>query len=209
MGKLFRYVALGDSTGVGVGAAVGGGYPERLYQRMKSLGWPAGILNLAQSGAVSADLVQQQLGRAASLAPHLVTVGIGGNDLWRLVPEATFERNLKAIADALEQTSAQIVVSNLIDLGHAPVAKDAIAAFNIPRGLVSSRVASLNALLNALAGRPRVTVIDLHSLGERELSDHPEFFASDGFHPSGAGYERWSQLLWPAVDAAYTAWRTA
>ena len=207
MGKLFRYVALGDSTGVGVGASVGGGYPERLYQRMKALSWPAGILNLAQSGAVSADVVGQQLTKAVAVSPHLVTLGIGGNDLWRLVPEATFQQNLNAIADALGQTSAQVVVSNLIDLGHAPVAKGAMAMFNIPRTIIAARVAALNALLSALAGRPRFTVVDLHSLGERELSEHPEFFAADGFHPSGGGYERWAQLLWPSVDAAYSKWR--
>src|SRR4051794_4131771 len=126
MGKLFRYVALGDSTGVGVGAEAGGGYPERLYQRMKALGWPAGILNLSQSGAVSTDVVREQLSKAVEVAPHLITVGVGGNDLWRMVPEATFRQNLAAIADALERTTAQVVISNLIDLSHAPIAKGAM-----------------------------------------------------------------------------------
>ena len=127
MGKLFRYVALGDSTGVGVGAQVGGGYPERLYQRMKSLGWPAGILNLAQSGAISSDVVAGQLAKAVEVAPHLITLGIGGNDLWRMVPESVFRRNLDTIAEALGRTNATVVVINLIDLSHAPIARGAMA----------------------------------------------------------------------------------
>jgi acyl-CoA thioesterase-1 len=206
MGKLFRYVALGDSTGVGVGAAAGGGYPERIYQHMKALGWPAGILNLSQSGAISSDVVHAQLAKAVSVSPDLITVGIGGNDLWRMVPPSVFRQNLATIADALAQTSAQVVISNLIDLGHAPVAQGALAMLNIPRATISARVKELNDTIAALAQRPRTAVIDLHSLGERELSDHPEFFADDGFHPSGAGYERWAQLLWPAVEAAWAKW---
>lgn len=205
MPRLFRYVALGDSTAVGVGADSGGGYPERLYQRMKSLGWKVGILNLGQSGAVARDVLQWQVPKAVSLAPDLVTLGIGSNDLWRLVSEEEFHRTLASIADALASTSAHVVVSNLIDLGHAPVAKAAFERFSLPRGLFSARVAALNHHLASLASRPRVTVVDLHSLGEREASARPELFSADGFHPSGLGYQRWAELLWPHAQAAYEA----
>ena len=103
MAKLFRYVALGDSTAVGVGAA-GVGYPELLYRRMKGLGWPAGILNLGQSGSVSGDVLREQVKKAASMSADLITLGIGGNDLWRLVAPDRFRTNLVAIADGLAGT---------------------------------------------------------------------------------------------------------
>ena len=202
MAKLFRYVALGDSTAVGVGSS-GVGYPELLYRRMKSLGWSAGILNLGQSGSVSADLLRDQVEKAVSVSPHLITVGIGGNDLWRLVSPDRFQANLKSIADALEKTSAHVVVSNLIDLGHAPIAKGALSMMSIPPALISARVLEFNKHLQALGERPRTTVVDLHSLGERELARHPEFFSDDGFHPSHAGYQRWADLLFPAVEQAH------
>ena len=60
MGRIFRYVALGDSTAVGTGADFGGGYPERLFQRMRAQSWPVGILNLAQNGSVSRDVLQDR-----------------------------------------------------------------------------------------------------------------------------------------------------
>jgi len=44
------YVALGDSTGVGVGAPQGGGYPERLARLLPALR----LQNLCQGGATSA-----------------------------------------------------------------------------------------------------------------------------------------------------------
>jgi lysophospholipase L1-like esterase len=28
---------------------------------------------------------------------------------------------------------------------------------------------------------------------------HPEYFSSDGFHPSDKGYELWATQMWPTV----------
>lgn len=205
MARLFRYVALGDSTATGVGAA-GVGYPELLYRKMKGLGWNAGILNLGQSGSVSSDVAEYQIGKAASVFPDVVTLGIGGNDLWRLVSPDRFRANLARIADALAQTPAQILVSNLIDFGHVPIAKGAMGVMGIPPGAISARVAALNGAIAELAQRPRFTVVDLHSLGEAELAAHPEFFSDDGFHPSLAGYQRWADLLFPSLAAAHSTY---
>jgi lysophospholipase L1-like esterase len=203
LGRIFRYVALGDSTAVGTGAEHGGGYPERLFQRMRAQGWPVGILNLAQNGSVARDVLQWQVPKAVSVSPHLITLGVGSNDLWRMVSEADFASSIDAIADALSATQAQVLVCNLVDLGHAPVAKMAIDWLKVPVAAISERVTGFNRHLATLASRPRFTVTDLHSLGERELRERRDFFSDDGFHPSGAGYQRWSELLWPGVEAAF------
>src|SRR5206468_6590897 len=65
------------------------------------------FLNLAQSGATTADLLHGPLGKAMEMRPQLITLGIGGNDLWRLVPANTFEENLERIGDGLEQTRSE------------------------------------------------------------------------------------------------------
>src|SRR5262249_14659363 len=205
--ELFRYVALGDSTGLGVGNRSDGGYPERLFRRLKSAGLNVGILNLARSGATTRDVVQDQVQKAVSMRPSLVTLGVGANDLWRMVPLGTFEMNLKLIANQLEATGAEIVVSNLVDLAQAPIAGLVDAFLNIPRALFVRRVMEMNERLNSLARRPRFTVVDLFSLTGRELSAHPEYFSPDGFHPSAAGYDRWAELTWPVVEAVATRWR--
>jgi len=202
MSSLFRYVALGDSSGVGVGAGNDGGYPERLYRKLKAHGVPAGILNLAQSGAQSGDVLRTQAARAASKQPHLVTLGIGGNDLWRLVPEETFKANLEAIADLLAPSGARVVVCNLVDLGHAPVAKTARAWLGITEREISDRVRAFNVHLDALSRRPRFEVVDLFSASHHELLAPNQYFCADGFHPSATGYDRWAELCWPAVRRA-------
>jgi acyl-CoA thioesterase I len=202
MASLFRYVALGDSSGVGIGANADGGYPERLYRKLKAHGVPAGILNLAQSGAQSADVLRSQAPRAAEKQPHLITLGIGGNDLWRLVSEEDFKANLEAIADLLEPSGARVVVSNLVDLGHAPVAKSAQAWLGITVRQISDRVKRFNEHINALGRRARFEVVDLFSASHHELLSPNRYFCADGFHPSAEGYDRWAEICWPAIQRA-------
>jgi acyl-CoA thioesterase I len=209
MSSLFRYIALGDSSGVGVGSNADGGYPERLFRRLRASGVNAGILNLSESGATSADLVARQLERTVSKRPALVTLGIGGNDVWRLVPSAAFAENIRRIADALEATGSQVVVCNIIDLAHAPAAAAAEAWVGLSRATVTQRVRELNTHLDALAGRRHFEVVDLCSFSQRELPAHPEYFCPDGFHPSAVGYDRWADLCWPAVERAASQWSAA
>lgn len=208
MSSLFRYVALGDSSGVGVGADADGGYPERLWRKLRASGVHAGILNLAQSGATSADLLARQLDRGISKRPALVTIGIGTNDVWRMVPIPSFAENMRRTADALEASGAHVVVCNIIDLAHAPAAAAAEAWLGLARAQITERVREFNAQLASLAKRPRFEVVDLFAFSQRELPTHPEYFSPDGFHPSRAGYERWADLCWPAAQRAAAEWAT-
>ncbi len=206
MASLFRYVALGDSSGVGVGAGADGGYPERLYRKLKTHGVHAGILNLAQSGAQSEDVLRSQVRRAAEKKPALVTLGIGGNDLWRLVSEDAFGANVEAIAEVLQPTGARVVVCNLVELGHAPAATAAQAWVGISPAMISERVKRFNARLAKLASRPGFEVVDLFTPSLAELRSTHSYFSPDGFHPSSKGYDRWAELCWPAVWRAVEAW---
>src|SRR5476651_1606847 len=87
------YLALGDSTGVGVGAASGGGYPQRL---LRLLGRPdLQLVNLCRSGATTADVLSEQLPRALEEQARVVTIGIGINDVGLQVPDESFAVNLE------------------------------------------------------------------------------------------------------------------
>jgi lysophospholipase L1-like esterase len=199
--NVFAYVALGDSTAVGVGARNDGGYPGRLGHRLAAAGLGADLVNLGQSGATSEHLAGAIVERAVIHRPALVTLGVGMNDLWRLVPAERYAANLARIADRLEATGARVVVCNLVDLAHAPVARFCEALLGIPASALGARAHALNEHVHALERRAGFTVVDLHALGD-ELPAHPEYFSADGFHPSAAGYDRWAELMWPAVEAA-------
>ncbi len=206
MATSFRYIALGDSTAVGIGAERGGGYPARLAARLRTLQVPARLENLGLSGATTADVVSGRAARAAAARPDLITLAIGGNDAWRLVPDAVFAERIEAIADTLQSSGAPVIVCNIPDLGHAPAAKVAQAWLGITPEQISDRILELNRAIAPLATRPGFAVVDLFGASQRTIPKRGDIFCSDGFHPSAAGYEQWADEMWPAVWSVASAW---
>ena len=187
------YVALGDSTGAGMGAREGG-YVARLFKRIDEQRAGSKLSNLCVSGATTADLLRGQLDRGVALNPDLVTVGIGVNDIGHGLTIEQFSKNYEQILTTLkEKTHAEIVVTNIPDVSSAP---------RIPGSLRSEyqrQIVQFSQRLEEIAKRHGVTVFDIHSITRQELPSHPEYFSSDGFHPSDAGYELWATSMWPTV----------
>lgn len=187
------YVALGDSTGSGVGAREGG-YVARLFSRLAQRRPGSKLTNLCVSGATTQDLLRGQLDRGVALNPDLVTVGIGINDIGHGLSIEEFAKNYEEILRTLkEKTQAQIVVANIPDISSAP---------RIPgpmRNEYQRQIVQFSQRLEEIANRHGVTVFDVHSITKQELPSHPEYFSSDGFHPSDQGYELWATHMWPTV----------
>ena len=187
------YVALGDSTGVGLGA-LHGGYPQRLLGRLRALRPAFRLLNLSQSGARSLDVLESQVPDALKLRPALFTIAVGINDVTHDEPEEAFTNNLEEIAVRLSGRGARIAIATIPDIAFAP----AVRAL-VPPAYFERRIEVLNRHVEATAARHRFALIDLYALGRAELEKHPEYFCGDGFHPSDAGYEAWTDIAWPAI----------
>jgi len=187
------YVALGDSTGFGVGAREGG-YVKRLFDRINERRPTSTLLNLCVSGATTDDLVRGQLDRAVELNPDLVTVGIGINDIGHGLTLEQFSKNYETILSTLkEKTHAQIVVTNLPDVSSAPRIPDSM------RSTYQRQIDQFCQRLVEIAERHGVTIFDIYTITKDELPSHPEYFSNDGFHPSDEGYELWATQMWPTV----------
>lgn len=187
------YVALGDSTGSGVGAREGG-YVARLFKRITERRPESKLSNLCVSGATTADLLRSQLDRGVALDPNLVTVGIGINDIGHGLTLEQFSKNYEAIISTLKQkTRAQIVVTNIPDISSAPRIPGAM------RSEYQRQIIQFNERLEEVAKRHGVTIFDIHTITKAELPSHPEYFSSDGFHPSDQGYELWASEMWPTL----------
>ncbi|HEX2272028.1 MAG TPA: SGNH/GDSL hydrolase family protein [Pyrinomonadaceae bacterium] len=187
------YVALGDSTGSGVGAR-NGGYVARLHKRLLEQRPGSELLNLCVSGSTTEDVVRGQLQRGVNRSPDLVTLGIGINDIGHGFTIEQFARNYEEILRTLkEKTQAAIVVTNIPDISSAP---------RIPapmRNEYQQQIARFNERLEEIARRHDVTVFDIYSITRRELPSHPEYFSADGFHPSDEGYELWAKEMWSTL----------
>jgi acyl-CoA thioesterase I len=188
------YVALGDSTGVGVGAR-DGGYVARIYKRLLERRPQSKLSNLCVSGATTADLLRGQLERGVALNPDLVTVGIGINDIGHGETLEQFSKNYEQILSTLKQkTHAQIVVTNVPDISSGPRIPGAL------RSQYQRQIEQFSARLEEIAKRYGATVFDIQTITKAELPSHPEYFSIDGFHPSDQGYELWATSMWPTVE---------
>ncbi|HXS00285.1 MAG TPA: SGNH/GDSL hydrolase family protein [Pyrinomonadaceae bacterium] len=188
------YVALGDSTGVGVGAREGG-YVLRLFNRLNERRPGSKLTNLCVSGATTEDLVRGQLDRGVATNPDLVTVGIGINDIGHGLTIDQFAKNYENILSTLrDKTHAQIVVTNIPDISSGPRIPGSM------RSQYQQQILKFNERLEEIAKRYGVTVFDMYAVSKDELPLHPEYFSSDGFHPSDEGYEMWAKQMWPTLE---------
>jgi lysophospholipase L1-like esterase len=191
-----KYVALGDSTGFGVGALPGdGGYPPRLARRLRETGRAVELVNLSVPGANARDIAEAQLGAVAAFAPTLVTVCVGANDADSSTTPEDFGAAIEQILGELAKVpGAAVVLCNVPDVSLTPKYDGDPA--------VAADVVALNAALTAVATRRGVPVADIYRVSREQLFGNPELISVDGFHPSAAGYEVWAEAMFPVAKAA-------
>jgi acyl-CoA thioesterase-1 len=198
----FLYTALGDSAGVGFGASDGKGYVSRVFSRLERAVPNARLLNLSISGATSSTVLDRQVDRAVASKPSLVTLFIGGNDLWRMVDPDRFHKNLEAIATRLDKTGAPVLLGNLANMSHAPVAAYAQSLVGVSKEMIEQQVKAFNRAVSAVASKHKFTLVDLFGVG---IVDRPHYFCGDGFHPSSEGYAVWADVLWAHMEPVVAA----
>ncbi len=194
------YVALGDSFTEGVGDL----YPDGSYR-----GWAdrfaaglalasPGLLyaNLAIRGKVLAQVVAEQVPAAVAMAPDLVSIAAGGNDLLRPRSDpdalaATFEQAVAAIRAA----GSQVLLFTGFDPGGFPLIR-----------LIRGKAAAFNAQLREVAAQHQCLHVDLWSM--RVLAD-PRDWCEDRLHLAPDGHRRVALRACEVAGLVVTEdWRT-
>jgi lysophospholipase L1-like esterase len=179
-----RYVAIGASDSVGVGASdpAKGSWPAIIASRL-----PAGsppYTNLGVSGSLALQAVSQQLPGAIAQKPTLVSVWLAVNDLNATIEPASFAESLGQVVDGLVQkTSATIFVGDVPDLRAVPVYA------GVDKARLFAGIQAYNDAIAAIAARNpgRVKVVDLFTGSAALVSTGT--VSADGFHPSDEGYQ--------------------
>jgi lysophospholipase L1-like esterase len=191
-----NYVALGDSTGAGLGSKHGG-YVVRLFEMLRRQRSGSKLNNLCVSGATTADVHSFQLKRGIDSKPQLVTIGIGINDISHGVSLDEFAANFENILRRLKaESGSTLVVSNIPDVS---------SSSRVPPSMREQSQATIerfNNRLQQIAEANEVIVFDVYGVTHQELPSHPEYFSADEFHPSDAGYQLWADRMWPTVATA-------
>ena len=198
---MFRYIAIGASDTVGIGASDPGtgSWPARVALRL-----PAGAeyVNVGVSGSLAAQASREQVPTAAGLRPQLVTIWLAVNDLNADVSPADYAAGLRTVvAPLISLTEAQVFIGNVPDLGTVPAYADTDRAGLLAR--INAYNAAIAALATSFAGR--VTVVDLFTGSGPLVSTIT--VSADGFHPSDAGYALIADRFAKAIAAAGIALR--
>lgn len=177
-------LVLGDSTGVGVGAARPS---ESVAGRLGRKISHAHIENCARVGARIAD-VSRQLTCATRETYDLIVLQVGAND-------ALSREGVEAVAGELDALLATLTARarHTVFLSSGYIGDAAIFPF-FARGLLNARTVELYERFAKVAEmHSRVYRVDLFDSEMRELFvREPEvYLASDRFHPSSAGYKLW------------------
>ena len=179
------YVAIGDSAAQGIGASKPGrSYVGAVAQHIRTTtGRSVRVVNLGISGATVGIALDKELRHLKKLAPDIVTVSIGANDIPSF-DAARFERELDELYGQLPP--------------HAIVA-DLPTFYFLPAERV---VRGANIVLRRIAAKHGLTVAPLHERMRRQgLWGVTTQFAGDLFHPNDRGYRVWASAFLPAVDA--------
>lgn len=187
-------LVLGESTaaGVGVRTQADGLAPALAAELAARTGRPVAWSVVARTGTTARAALRALLPRLdqADLDQEdydaiLVTLGV--NDVLRLRSRRAWRRDVAALLDALAghlRPGGRIVVAGLPDLARFP---------SLPQPLRTVLALHARGLDRGLAQAAARSPHTVHAPAPPLGGD--DFFAADGFHPSGPGYAQWAEAL--------------
>jgi len=178
--RIGSFAALGDSFTEGMNDL----YPDGGYR-----GWAdrvAGVLaarhpgfgyaNLAISGKLLGQVIAEQVSRATELAPDLVSLAAGGNDILRGADVDALAARFSDAVAALQAAGCRVVIFTGFDPRMFPVIR-----------LLRGRIATYDMHLRAISDDQGCDLVDLWSM--RSLQDW-QAWSVDRLHLSSEGHRR-------------------
>lgn len=220
-------VTLGDSLTWGdKDDEPGGGWPRRLLPLVQQVRPQTQIVNLAQPGWTSHDLLQgtggapNQIDQAVKVlreanGDKIATLWIGVNDLFYLyefgdptsneeAQEADrFARDLDDLLNRLSDTGAILFVAQLHDPAQGLVQTSGV--FMSTSGdewvQMSQQAQRYNTIIRAAAAKYGATLVDIPAT---KIFTTPALMYEDGIHPNVRGYDELAKVWWHALRDAKT-----
>jgi lysophospholipase L1-like esterase len=175
------FVALGDSFTEGLGDPYEDGslqgWADRFARELAAAAAELRYANLAIRGKLVRQVAAEQVPVAAALAPDLVSLAAGGNDLLRRKADpdalaATFEQAVASLRGA----GSRVMVFTGFDPGHFPVLR-----------LIRGRAAAFNERVGDVVRRHDCLHVDLWSM---DVLADPRMWSSDRLHLAAEGHRR-------------------
>lgn len=198
LGGRLTYLVMGDSTAAGQGAS----HPEHGIAVASALElgseYQVSLINVSTSGAVSRDLLEDQVGYADRFRPDVVLISIGANEVTHFSLISQMKINLDNVIDRIfnAKCDAKIVLTGSPEMGSVP-------RFAQPlRWVAGVRTSRVNKAIADLASERSITFAPIAKETGPAFKSNPALFASDGFHPNDEGYALWTPVITRAVKEA-------
>jgi len=179
-GDIGSFVAIGDSFTEGLDDPLPDGtfrgWADRVAQALAGRVPGFRYANLAVRGKVLAEVIAQQLPGAIDMAPDLVSVAAGGNDILRGADVDALAAAFDAGVARLTAAGCRVVIFTGFDPRIFPVIR-----------LLRGRIAAYDMHLRGIADERGADLVDLWSM--RVLSD-PRMWSPDRLHLSPQGHHR-------------------
>ncbi|MFI0449740.1 SGNH/GDSL hydrolase family protein [Actinomadura sp. 6N118] len=214
----FRLLVIGESTAAGVGAsahaeALPGFLADALCHHLhRSVAWSVNGKNGATVRRVITDLVPTSNGFSSNgsasngsngFGPDLVVVTVGINDLIRRRPLERWAADLSELITALRGRyhHASVVVAGMPPVHRFPAIPQPL------RMMLGAQARAMDRIMREVTHAHGAYHVPM----DEGMARDRRLFASDGFHPSPAGYRVWARDLALAVSspAAYPPWPPA
>lgn len=182
-----RYVALGDSSTVGIddrdAAGAYRGWSQRLAEQLAAQSPGLLYANFAVRGLTTAEVRARQLAPALALRPDVATVFCGTNDVTgRRFDPVRVGADLAALFGALAAQGATVLTFSLPDLTPImPLAR-----------LLAPRIAALNRELAAAARASGARLVDFAAY---PVATDARLWSEDRIHANSAGHVRIAAAL--------------
>ena len=213
-----RYLALGDSYTIGVGASdEHHNFPTLLSRKLSAAtGRLVRLTNPAVDGYTTDDLIREELDHLDQVAPDYVSILIGANDAARGRPRAEYQGSLVWIYDVIAARGlapTRVVAISIPDWSAAPAAQrfgrpdpGAPARSQISWGREQLRLVidGFNALARSEAATRGFLWVDVSELSRSRMGEKG-WLARDRLHPGDAQYSAWAEMICDQVREPWTA----
>lgn len=180
----YRVLFVGDSTGVGTGAA---DPKESVAGRLGADHPNIEIVNIAKNGDHARDLVEK-LKKVSDRRFNLVVVNVGGNDILQFVNLGDFEKDLSGVLDQAKSQSDNVVLYTTGDVGQSNFFPPLVGK------IFTKRSSDVRDIALRLTSEKGVMYVDLFADRDNAALDL-NLHSPDLLHPNGEGYKYWFEKL--------------
>lgn len=192
-----RFVAIGDSFTEGIGDEVEGIALKSWVDHFVELcAFDIEYANFAKRGLVTNEIRSQQLEKALTFKPDLVSLIAGANDVlkgrWN---HQAYKNDMEFMIDKLSKTDADIIIANLPDFTvRLPFSSE-------KKQKLKEQLLEANEVILSLSREYKLHYVDFWN---NHLVNDNMLWSTDFIHPNSKGYVKVAELIFNSLPVQKT-----